>query len=32
MINRHDECFPVQVIKEGEEPDEFWEFMGGKKK
>ncbi|RCN26638.1 gelsolin repeat protein [Ancylostoma caninum] len=32
MINRHDECFPVQVIKEGEEPEEFWEFMGGKKK
>ncbi|ETN79136.1 leucine Rich repeat-containing domain protein [Necator americanus] len=32
MINRHDECFPVEVIKEGEEPDEFWEYIGGKKK
>ncbi|XGW13461.1 hypothetical protein V3C99_000077 [Haemonchus contortus] len=31
MINRHDESLPVQVIKEGEEPDDFWEYMGGKK-
>ncbi|VDL66510.1 unnamed protein product [Nippostrongylus brasiliensis] len=32
MINRHDESFPVQVINEGEEPDDFWEYIGQKKK
>ena len=32
MINRDDESFPVVVIQETEEPDDFWEAMGGKKK
>ncbi|PAV59113.1 hypothetical protein WR25_10798 [Diploscapter pachys] len=32
MINRDNESFPVVVIKEGEEPEEFWQGMGGKKK
>ncbi|VDP04031.1 unnamed protein product [Heligmosomoides polygyrus] len=31
MINRHDEHLPVEVIKEGEEPSDFWEYLGGKK-
>ncbi|CAI4229081.1 unnamed protein product [Auanema sp. JU1783] len=32
MINRDDESFPVKVIKEDEEPEEFWEYISGKKK
>ena len=32
MINRDDESFPVVVIQEKEEPEEFWQAMGGKKK
>ena len=32
MINRDNESFPVVVIKEDEEPEEFWQGMGGKKK
>ncbi|VDN20874.1 unnamed protein product [Gongylonema pulchrum] len=31
LINRNNE-FPVETIKEGEEPEKFWECLGGKKK
>ncbi|VDN08086.1 unnamed protein product [Thelazia callipaeda] len=31
LINRNSE-FPVQVVKEGEEPEKFWECLGGRKK
>ncbi|KAF8356657.1 fli-1 [Pristionchus pacificus] len=32
LIRRDDESFPIQVVNEGEEPDEYWDFLGGKKK
>ena len=32
LIRRDDECFPIEVVKEGEEPADMWDYMGGKKK
>lgn len=32
MINRDDEDFPVVMVNEKEEPEEFWQGLGGKKK
>ncbi|KAK0418524.1 hypothetical protein QR680_013613 [Steinernema hermaphroditum] len=32
LINRDENKFPVEVIREGEEPDLFWDYIGGKKK
>lgn len=31
LINRNNE-FLVEIVKEGEEPEKFWECLGGKKK
>ncbi|VDM10781.1 unnamed protein product [Wuchereria bancrofti] len=31
LINRNSE-FPVEIVREGEEPEKFWECLGGKKK
>lgn len=31
LIN-HDNEFPIEPVKEGEEDDSFWEYIGGKKK
>ncbi|TKR57749.1 hypothetical protein L596_030409 [Steinernema carpocapsae] len=32
LINRDENKFPVEVVREGEEPPMFWEYIGGKKK
>lgn len=32
MINRDDEDFPVVEVTEGEESEDFWNFLGGRKK
>ncbi|VIO90379.1 Flightless-I protein homolog, putative [Brugia malayi] len=31
LINRNSE-FPVEIVREGDEPEKFWECLGGKKK
>lgn len=31
LINRNKE-FPIEIVREGAEPEKFWECLGGKKK